>query len=68
MLLEDNLVKDVIRSRSAEKDIRDWLSENGYSGNSARFAEVELHAIMRPGWLQVFRFELKCLNDEVQTV
>ena len=62
-------MKFLFGNKSAEKDIRDWLSQNGYVGNSARFVEVELHAIQRPGWLQVFRFEATCNNvagDQVQ--
>ena len=46
----------LIGNRVAEKDIRDWLESNGYFGSSAKFDHVELHAIGRPGWLQVFRF------------
>jgi hypothetical protein len=61
-------VKNLIGNKSAEKDIRDWLPENGYNGKSAKFVEVELHAIMRPGWLQVFRFEVKCLSADDQSV
>ena len=56
-------MKSLIRNRSTEKDIRDWLSKNGYVGNSTRFVEVELHAIKRPGWLQVFRFEAACVTE-----
>ena len=49
----------MLRNRSAEKDIRDYLSSMGYQGKSARFEELELHAIQRPGWLQVFRFSVR---------
>ena len=55
-----------IRNRSAERDIRDWLAGNGYDGKSVQFDEVELHAIKRPGWLQVFRFELRCTTTETE--
>ena len=60
------MFKSLIRNRSAEKDIRDWLSEQGLCGRTAEFAAVELHAIKRPGWLQVFRFEVcaRNANDE----
>lgn len=49
----------LIGNKCIEKDVRDWLSRNGYYGNSARFLEMELHAIKRPGWLQVFRFTVE---------
>ena len=50
------MLNSLIGNKTAEKDIRDWLSTNGWYGNSAEFTELELHAIKRPGWLQVFRF------------
>ena len=49
----------LISNKCVEKDIRDWLSQNGYFGNSAKIRELELHAIKRPGWLQVFRFTVE---------
>ena len=51
-------MNNLIGNKSAEKDIRDWLTDNGYMGRAARFGEIELHAIKRPGWLQIFRFEM----------
>ena len=61
-------MRSLIGNKSAEKDIRDWLSENGYCGKSAQFNEIELHAIKRPGWLQIFRFDLKGLTVKYQDV
>lgn len=52
-------MRSFIGNKSTEKDIRDWLSQNGFLGKSADFAEIELHAIKRPGWLQVFRFDVR---------
>lgn len=52
-------MKSLIGNKVAEKDIREWLSQNGFFGRSARFKELELHAIQRPGWLQVFRFTVE---------
>ena len=42
-----------------EKDIRDWLDANGYVGRTARINDLELHAIERPGWVQVFEFRVR---------
>ena len=53
-----SILNSLVQNRTAEKDIRDWLTKRGYSGNSAKFGEVELHAIGRPGWVQVFRFDV----------
>lgn len=47
---------ELIRNRVTERDIRDWLQLNGYDGGSAILNSVELYAIKRPGWLQLFRF------------
>ena len=47
---------NLIRNRVTERDLRDWLQENGYEGGSANLESVELHAIKRPGWKQLFRF------------
>lgn len=61
-------MRSPIGNKSAEKDIRDWLTRNGYQGNSARFNEIELHAIKRPGWLQIFRFDFSVLTAEDEGV
>ena len=53
-----------LSNKSSEKDVRDWLSKNGYAGKSAEFAELELHAIKRPGWLQIFRFTVTVKTAE----
>ncbi|MDG2013820.1 MAG: hypothetical protein P8J33_09960 [Pirellulaceae bacterium] len=57
---------NLLRNGTAEHDVRDWLNNNGYYGRSAKFGELELHAIKRPGWLQVFRFSVaaKTTSDE----
>lgn len=47
---------ELIRNRVTERDIRDWLQENGYDGGSAVLNSVELYAIKRPGWQQLFVF------------
>ncbi|MCH2177773.1 MAG: hypothetical protein MK106_03125 [Mariniblastus sp.] len=59
----------MIGNRVTEKDIRLWLQANGFSGQSAHFEELELYAIRRPGWLQIYRFKasvtrLAGLNNE----
>ena len=60
----------IIGNKVAEKDIREFLNKHGYFGRSARFEELELHAIQRPGWLQVFRFcvQAKTIDDEWLTL
>lgn len=41
-----------------EMKIRRHLSANGYFGETARLKRVRLVAVQRPGWLQVFRFDV----------
>ena len=48
-----------IGNRVTEKDIRDWLDANGHVGRSAKIDDLELHAIERPGWVQVFEFQVR---------
>lgn len=57
-------MKNLVRNHVTEKDIRQWLDDNGYYGNSAEFHEVELHAVERPGWVQVFRFRARIKSKE----
>ncbi len=44
--------------REMEQSIRSHLSANGYFGGTAKFQSVRLAAVQRPGWLQVYRFEV----------
>ncbi len=41
-----------------EVAIRRHLTTNGYFGQTAKIANVRLAAVQRPGWLQVYRFEV----------
>lgn len=52
--------------REMENSIRSHLSQNGYFGSSAKFQAVRLVAVQRPGWLQIYRFEVTArINLEV---
>lgn len=57
-------------NRVTEKDLREWFSNLGWDGQSARFAELELVAIERPGWVQIFRFSCSILDptDQIRHV
>ena len=48
-----------IGNKVTEKDIRDHLTANGYYGRSAEIRGLNLVAVQRPGWLQVFSFDLR---------
>lgn len=58
-----HIANSLIANKVTEKDIRDWLDQQGYQGRSARFHELELHAIKRPGFLQVFRFQVEATDN-----
>ena len=44
--------------RDMEIAIRRHLSEQGFFGATAKLQNVRLIAVQRPGWLQVYRFEV----------
>lgn len=46
-----------------ENNIRHHLTQNGYFGSTAKFKAVRLVAVQRPGWLQVYRFEVTARVD-----
>jgi hypothetical protein len=56
----------MVRNRATEKDIKTWLDANGWVASTAKFHEIELHAIRRPGWKQIFRFhcDVKSRNNQ----
>ncbi len=49
----------IIANKCTEKDLRDYLSQNGYFGRSAKFLKLDLAAIERPGWVQVYKFHVR---------
>jgi hypothetical protein len=50
-------------NRVTEKDLREWLGNNGWDHRSAKIDQLELHAVRRPGWEQVFRFSGRALKE-----
>lgn len=44
--------------REMENAIRRHLTITGYYGRTAKLRQVRLAAVKRPGWMQVFRFEV----------
>ena len=54
----------LIGNKIAEKDLRTWLEANGYFGRSAELLELELVALRRPGWEQVFRFRVRAKRQD----
>jgi hypothetical protein len=61
---ETNDAMPLLANKTAERDIRAYLSQSGFSGRTARFEELELAAIERPGWVQIFRFRVRARRSE----
>ena len=47
-----------VGDRELELAIRSEISKSGYFGRSAKFHNVKLVAVQRPGWVQIYRFEV----------
>lgn len=45
--------------RVTEKEILDWMKGQGYSTSADKLSQVQLYALQRPGWVQVFRFHVE---------
>ena len=58
------MLNNLIRNRTTEKDVRAWMDRNGFYGTSADIRDLELYAIERPGWLQVFSFQARVKSRE----
>lgn len=56
-------IRKLIRNKSSEIDVRKFLDTEGFIGSSAKFDYLELHAIERPGWVQIYRFSVRVLDE-----
>lgn len=61
---QEPVKRALISNRATEKDLRDYLDQQGYYGRSARFLSLELAAIERPGWVQVFEFQVEAKQKD----
>lgn len=52
----------MVGNKVVGKDIRAELVRRNFNARSAKISNVELVAIQRPGWLQVFSFELRAFE------
>ena len=64
LTLGEPVLSNLAKNRTTEKDIRAWLNANGFDGRLAEITDVELHAVQRPGWLQIFRFHLSVRSSD----
>jgi len=48
-----------VGDRPLERAIRSELDARGYGGSMAHILDLRLAAVMRPGWIQVDRFEVQ---------
>ena len=51
-------------SKAKVKALRDYLTANGYYGGSANMLKLDLKALERPGWVQVFDFHVHAKREE----
>lgn len=59
ILEREAVLTNLAKNRTTEMDIRAWLTANGFEGKLAQILDVELHAVQRPGWLQIFSFRVQ---------
>lgn len=52
--------------RVTEKEILEWMQSQGYVTSAANLSEVQLYALKRPGWVQVFRFQIEARDRQDQ--
>lgn len=62
--LQETPGRIAIGNKCTEKDIRDHMEGMGYYGRSAKFLKLELKAIERPGWVQVFEFHVQAKRHD----
>lgn len=53
--------------RVTEKEILDWMADHGYVTSAAKLTSVQLYALQRPGWVQVFRFQVEARDTQGQS-
>lgn len=51
--------KKIVGNRYTERELREYLTENGYFGGSVTFLKLELAGMERPGWVQLFEFHVQ---------
>ncbi len=49
--------------RDLEIALRKHLNEQGFFGDSAKFRQLRLMAVQRPGWLQVYTFTVEAMSQ-----
>ena len=52
--------------RVTEKEILEWMQAQGYITSAAHLTEVQLYALKRPGWVQVFRFQIEARDQQAK--
>ncbi len=53
------IFNNLVGYRVTEKEILEWMAVNGYVTSAAKLSSVQLYALKRPGWVQVFRFQVE---------
>mgnify|MGYP000152468585 CR=1 FL=1 len=61
------LFDQLVRNRVTEKEILDELGKQGYHATANSLSQLELYALKRPGWVQVYRFQAQVKNAAGQS-
>ncbi|MEL6895985.1 MAG: hypothetical protein AAFP90_07780 [Planctomycetota bacterium] len=56
--------RDWTGDHEMEMHLRRELTESGYFGKTAKFENVRLVAVQRPGWVQIYAFDVTARVDE----
>ena len=54
----------MMKYKVIEKEILEWLASQDFRDNTFQIVNVELAAIKRPGWTQVYSFDLRIMGGE----
>ena len=52
--------------RVTEKEVLEWMQARGYTVSAANLSDMQLYALQRPGWVQVFRFRVEARDLQGQ--
>ena len=57
-------IRRLLETDSIDPELKQFLTDAGYYGGSAKCQRYKLIGVQRPGWVQVFEIELKVKRQE----
>ncbi len=52
------------QNKGTEKDLRSYFDSQGYFGRTMKVQSLKLKAVERPGWIQLFEFQVEAKRVE----